>query len=74
MIVEIWGKSECAFCDAAKHLCEEQEIEFTYKQYNVDFTKDEILSEFVGATTFPQIKIDGKPIGGYNQLKEIVCR
>ena len=73
MQVEIWGKPDCVFCDAAKHLCEEQGLEFTYKQYNVDFTKEEILAEFVGATTFPQIKVDGKPIGGYNQLEEILC-
>lgn len=73
MIVEIWGKPQCVYCVAAVNLCEEHGLEFTYKQYNVDFSKEEILAEFVGATTFPQIKVDGKPIGGYNQLEEIVC-
>jgi len=74
MNVEIWGKLTCTFCDAAIKLCEEKGIEYEYKTYEIDFTKEEILAEFVGATTFPQIKIDGVPIGGYQELEEILCR
>ena len=74
MIVEIWGKSMCTFCDAAIQLCESEGVEYEYKTYEIDFTKEEILTEFVGAKTFPQIKIDGNPIGGYVELKEILCR
>jgi glutaredoxin len=74
MIVEIWGKSMCTFCDAAIQLCESEGVEYEYKTYEIDFTKEEILAEFEGATTFPQIKIDGNPIGGYVELKEILCR
>ena len=57
MNVEIWGKLTCTFCDAAIKLCEEKGIEYEYKTYEIYFTKEEILAEFVGATTFPQIKI-----------------
>ena len=74
MDIEIWGKPRCAFCDAAKKLCEEKGFSYVYKAIGKDFTKDEILTEFVGAKTFPQIKIDGNPIGGYVELKEILCR
>lgn len=74
MKVEIWGKLTCTFCDAAINLCEENSIEYEYKTYEIDFTKEEILAEFVGATTFPQIKIDGVPVGGYTELKELLCR
>jgi glutaredoxin len=38
----------------------------------VDYTKEEILTEFVGATTFPQIKIDGNPIGGFQELENLI--
>jgi len=74
MNVEIWGKDNCAFCARAKRLCQNKGVTFTYKTYEEDFTKEEILAEFVGATTFPQIKIDGVPVGGYTELKEILCR
>jgi len=74
MKVEIWGKDNCSFCSAAIDLCDELHLDFTYKTYNVDFTKEEILAEFVGATTFPQIKVDGVPVGGYTELKELLCR
>tara|TARA_R110000803_G_scaffold46198_14_gene97118 strand:- start:2958 stop:3182 length:225 start_codon:yes stop_codon:yes gene_type:complete len=73
MKIEIWGKNDCVFCDAAKKLCKEKELEYEYKTFNEDFTKDEILLEFVGAKTFPQIKIDGNPIGGYQELEKILC-
>jgi len=74
MNIEIWGKLMCNFCDAAIQLCEAKGVEYEYKIYEIDFTKEEILAEFVGATTFPQIKIDGNPIGGYQELEEILCR
>jgi glutaredoxin 3 len=75
MTIEIWGKEDCVFCEQAKQLCNNNGLEYTYKTFGIDFTKEEILAEFVGAKTFPQIKIDGKPIGGYQELKEQVeCR
>jgi len=74
MNVEIWGKDNCNFCTAAVDLCEELHLDYTYKTYKIDFTKEEIFAEFVDAKTFPQIKLDGVPIGGYNELKETLCR
>ena len=35
-----------------------------------DFTREELFEIFPGARTFPQIKIDGENIGGYQQLEE----
>ena len=74
MIIEIWGKPDCIFCTRAKRICESRGLDYTYKQYGEDFTKEEILAEFVGATTFPQIKIDGVPVGGYTEFKDLICR
>jgi len=74
MDIEIWGKNNCGFCERAKKLCQSKGLDYTYKLYERDFTKEEILAEFVGAKTFPQIKIDGNPIGGYTELEEILCR
>ena len=66
--VEIYGKPMCPFCDRAKALCVSEEYSFTYKQLDIDFTREELLEQFPSARTFPQIRIDGEAIGGYDQL------
>ena len=67
-MIEIFGKTMCPFCDKAKALCETGGYEYTYKQLDVDFTREELFEQFPGARTFPQIRIDGKNIGGYDEL------
>lgn len=81
-MIEIWGKPLCPYCTKAKQLCEDYGHEYIYKQldedtadvkYHVDvlnprFTRDELLVEFPNARTFPQIKVDGTAIGGYDDL------
>lgn len=68
MMIEIWGKPQCPFCERAKMLCETRGLNYVYKQLDVDFTRDEVLEMFPGAKTFPQIKVGGVKIGGYDQL------
>jgi glutaredoxin len=67
-MIEIWGKPACAFCEAAKLLCETRNLKYVYKQLDVDFTREEILENFPGAKTFPQIIVNGTKIGGYDKL------
>lgn len=67
-MIEIWGKPLCPYCDAAKQLCESRGLKYIYKQLDVDFTREEILAEFPQARTYPQIKINGDKIGGYDKL------
>lgn len=67
-MIEIWGKPNCGYCERAKALCESRNLNYVYKQLDVDFTRDEILSEFPEAKTFPQIKVNGTKIGGYDKL------
>ena len=69
-MIEIYGKTQCPFCDKAKALCEKEGLEFVYKQLDEDFTREELFEEFPGARTFPQIRMDGKNIGGYTDLVE----
>jgi glutaredoxin 3 len=70
--VEIWGKPQCPFCDRAKSLCEKLQLEYEYKQLGIDFDREQIMENFPGARTFPQIRISGKTIGGYQQLAEYI--
>ena len=68
-LILLTGK-DCPLCDKAKSLCEQKGLEYTYKQLGTDFTREELFEIFPGARTFPQIKIDGENIGGYQQLEE----
>ena len=67
-MIEIYGKPQCPYCDRAKALCEQNDYEFIYNQLDVDFTREELMTQFPTARTFPQITVDGVNIGGYDQL------
>lgn len=71
-MIEIYGKTQCPHCEQAKRFCESRSYPFTYKQLDVDFTRDEVLEMFPGARTFPQIIINGEKIGGFDKLARYV--
>ena len=71
-MIEIYGKTQCPFCDKAKALCEREDMEYTYKQLGEDFGREEMLEIFPNARTFQQIIVDGNKIGGYTELKALV--
>ena len=58
-MIEIYGKTFCPYCDKAKALCEREGFEYSYKELDKDFTREEFFNIFPTARTFPQIKIDG---------------
>ena len=67
-MIEIYGKTQCPYCDRAKALCEQNDYEYIYNQLDVEFTRDELFEMFPQARTFPQITVDGVHIGGYDKL------
>jgi len=71
-MIEIWGKANCPSCMSAKQLCETRNLDYIYKQLDIDFSRADVLEEFPGARTFPQIRIHGKAIGGYDKLGKYV--
>ena len=68
-MIEIYGKTQCPFCDRAKALCEQKGYEYTYKQLDVDFTREELFEQFPTARTFPQITANGEYVGGFTELQ-----
>jgi glutaredoxin 3 len=67
--VEIYTKTFCGFCWRAKHLLDSKGIE--YREISVDFggePKQEMIRRSDSKTTVPQIFIDGRHIGGCNEL------
>ena len=71
MEIVIYSKQNCTFCNKAKHLVKTLGYEYTEKKME-EFDSPEAMLEDIGkqVRTMPQIKIDNKLIGGYNQLVE----
>ena len=72
MTITIYSKPNCVFCDKSKALVKGLGLTYDEKMFGKDFNSPEELYEAVGkqVRTMPQILIDGKLIGGYNQLVE----
>lgn len=68
----IYSKPNCIFCDKSKHLIKKLGFKYEEKMFGKDFTTPDELYEAVGkqVRTMPQIIIDEKHIGGYNELLE----
>lgn len=67
-MIIIYGKPQCPFCEKAKNLCDQRGFKYEYKSLGTDYTKEELLENFPGARTVPQITINGEKIGGYDQF------
>ena len=74
MKAEIFGKTDCIHCEKTKILCSQKSIEFEYQELGKDFEMGFILEKFPGARTFPQITVDGKHIGGYEDLSAFLSK
>lgn len=67
--VEIYTKPTCGFCFRAKKLLEMKKV--PYEEYSIDLggaTKAEMLKRTNGRMTVPQIFINGRYVGGCDEL------
>lgn len=69
-MITIYGKPSCGYCNMSKTLCETKNVEYTYKELDVDYDADQFQELFPNARTFPQIIVDEETIGGFNELRE----
>ena len=71
MEITIYSKNNCVFCNKAKHLVKSLGLTYTEKKME-EFDSPQAMLEDIGkqVRTMPQIKIDDKLVGGYNQLVE----
>jgi len=70
--VEIYSKSNCVFCDKAKHYFAQNDI--SYVEHNVEISEvfNVLMNRNPNARTMPQIFINDELIGGYTDLMEWV--
>ncbi len=67
--VVIYTTKYCGYCTAAKDFLKSRDIRF--EEIDVsgdDATREKLVQMTGGRETVPQIFIDGKPIGGYDEL------
>ena len=67
--VEIYSKATCGFCFRAKALLDAKDVD--YEEYELTWgspLREEMIQRANGRTTVPQIFIDGKHVGGCDDL------
>ena len=67
--VEIYTKLTCGFCTRAKRLLDMKKV--PYEEYSVDFggaKKAEMVERAGGRRTVPQIFVNGRHVGGCDEL------
>lgn len=69
-MIEVYSKTNCSYCSHARKILTENNIEYKEYKLDQDFTREELLSKFPGAKTYPVIIIDGNFIGGFSELKQ----
>lgn len=68
----IYTKNFCPYCTAAKELLKSKNVTYTEKNVEKDQTAlTEMLSRSEGRTTVPEIFINGKLIGGFDNLSAL---
>ena len=70
-MIKIYTSNWCSYCVAAKRFFEENNIK--YKEINIEIeniSRQELL-ELSGGYTVPQIFINNKCIGGYDDLVKL---
>jgi glutaredoxin 3 len=66
--VTIYTTEPCGFCRVAKSLLTKRNVPFDEVNLAKDPSGRAELVRLTGMMTFPQVVIDGEPIGGYQEL------
>ena len=64
MTFTVYSKDGCPYCTKIQQVLELAQIKHVIYKLNQDFTREEFYSEFGRESTFPQVILDGKRIGG----------
>ena len=66
--VTVYTTEPCGFCRVAKSLLDKRGIPYEEINLAKDAHGRSELAELTGMMTFPQVIIDERPIGGYQEL------
>ena len=60
----VYSKQNCPYCSSIIQILIGKDLNFTEYKLDDHFTKQDFYSEFGEGSTFPQITMDGKKLGG----------
>ena len=69
--VTVYSQPFCGYCSAAKRLLKEKGAEFAEVDVMVEAGRRDEMIERSGRRTVPQIFIDGRHVGGYDDLSAL---
>lgn len=59
----------CGYCAAARRLLNRRGVPYEERAGDPSARGRRRLAKATGGSTFPQIVVDGRPVGGYRELK-----
>ena len=66
--ITVYTTEPCGYCRVAKALLDKRNVPFAEVNLAKDPAGRAELVRLTGMMTFPQVVIDGEPIGGYQEL------
>ena len=60
----VYTRTGCPYCTQVKQILEGKNLPYGEKQLNKDFTREEFYAQFGERSTFPQVLLDSKRLGG----------
>jgi len=68
----VWSKDNCTFCDQARALLEQRNIEYEEKKIGHGYTREDLLEAVPTARTVPQIFVNNNHVGGFTELRQYI--
>ena len=60
----VYTKEGCPYCSSILQILVGKDLAFTEYKLDDNFTREEFYAEFGKGSTFPQVVMDGKKLGG----------
>lgn len=73
MNIEIYTKQDCPFCVEAKKLLKKSSKPFKEYKIGKDISRDDLKLKYPEARLAPVVIIDGKYIGGFDDLSDLIA-
>ena len=64
MTFTVYSKDGCPYCTKVQQVLQLAKLQHVVYKLNRDFTREEFYGKFGNGSTFPQVTVDEKNIGG----------
>jgi len=71
-MITVYGKHNCNWCVKAREVLNAYNMQYEYLNVGEDIGITEFLEMYPGTKTVPLIEVDGKKLGGYEELTRYV--